>query len=319
MPSAPAFALAASLARLTAVLMFGLIVLGSVVRTTGSGLACPDWPLCEGRIIPRFEMHVMLEWSHRTAALVVSLCLLATGIAIVSHRDVRRRIGGLFALATVLLFVQILLGALTVWKLLSPSVVSSHLATALLLFTAVVMIGQRAAAAAGEAARESAPVPRPAGVSGLAMAGLAVTVLAFAQSVLGGVVSTTHAGNVCPDWPGCRGELFPPLTGLIGIQMLHRWVAYALVAAVLALALAARRAPDPGVRGGASLALTLVTAQVFFGILNVLLMTPPWLSALHLATATGLLTVLVVTTHRAWLAGASAAAPIPRFAAVEAS
>src|SRR2546428_7847457 len=71
--STRAYAVAARLGLATALAMYGLIVLGSVVRTTGSGLACPDWPLCEGRIIPRLELPVMVEWLHRTPALGVSI------------------------------------------------------------------------------------------------------------------------------------------------------------------------------------------------------------------------------------------------------
>jgi len=67
LPSSAAFGVT------TALLMYALILIGSVVRTTGSGLACPDWPLCQGRLIPRFEFHVLIEWFHRLLALLVSL------------------------------------------------------------------------------------------------------------------------------------------------------------------------------------------------------------------------------------------------------
>src|SRR5262245_57976433 len=134
------FRITAQLGLATVVLMFGLIVLGSVVRTTGSGLACPDWPLCEGRLIPRLQFNVLIEWFHRLFALLASVLLFATVAWVLVHADARARLGGLAGLAVLLLFVQVLLGALTVWKLLSPSVVSSHLAVALLLFVTMLML-----------------------------------------------------------------------------------------------------------------------------------------------------------------------------------
>src|SRR4029077_3229345 len=84
--------------------------------------------------IPPFEGHVLIEWFHRLLALLVSLMLFTTVGWSVARREVRARIGGLLGLAVLLLITQVLLGALTVWKLLSPAVVSSHLAVALLLF-----------------------------------------------------------------------------------------------------------------------------------------------------------------------------------------
>ena len=36
----------------TAILIYALIVLGAVVRTTNSGLSCPDWPTCYGHWLP---------------------------------------------------------------------------------------------------------------------------------------------------------------------------------------------------------------------------------------------------------------------------
>src|SRR5439155_9038716 len=77
MSSARAFARTSRLALVTATLMFGLIVIGSIVRTTGSGLACPDWPLCQGQIVPPFQFNVLIEWFHRLVALLVSLLLFA--------------------------------------------------------------------------------------------------------------------------------------------------------------------------------------------------------------------------------------------------
>ena len=49
-------------------LTFGLIVLGALVRANDAGLACPDWPLCFGEVIPRMNLEVAFEWTHRLVA-----------------------------------------------------------------------------------------------------------------------------------------------------------------------------------------------------------------------------------------------------------
>jgi len=275
------------------VLMFVLIVVGSVVRTTGSGLACPDWPLCEGRIIPRAEPHVLIEWLHRSIALLLSSLLAVVVGRVFTNRDTRARLGGLAVLVMALFVVQVLLGALTVWKLLSPAMVSSHLAVALLLFSTLLVLTLVAASEA-DGEPEQGPA-RPPGLLALyALASVAVWI----QAVIGGAVSSSHAGLACPDWPTCYGEWFPRMQGLVGLQMLHRFGAYAVAIVVLGAAAFARGVGDPRVRLGARMASSLVAAQVVLGVTNVLLGTPVWLSALHLATAVVLLGMLVTTTYR---------------------
>jgi heme a synthase len=303
--------IASRLALLTTLSMFGLIVLGALVRATGSGLACPDWPLCHGRLLPPPEFPAVVEWLHRLAAAAVSLLLVTTAAWIAAHRALRARLGGLALIAVALLACQILLGALTVWKLLDPGVVGGHLAVALVLFATLLTI---TLVAESEAHPRIEPAARTPGL--LAAVGGAAF-LTFAQCILGGMVSTRHAGLACPDWPTCHGAWFPPLSGLVGLQMLHRYGAYVLVAALLLAAWRARSAPDPAVRAGGCLALSLTLAQVVLGVCNVFLGLPPWLSAAHLATAVTILGILVAVTFRttaldvpgAALAAAAAAEP----------
>jgi cytochrome c oxidase assembly protein subunit 15 len=289
------FRIAARLGAATTLTMFGLIVIGSVVRTTGSGLACPDWPLCQGRLIPAFDPQVMIEWTHRAVALVVSVLLFACVLWTIARRELRARLGKLAALAVALLLTQVLLGALTVWKLLHPSVVNTHLAVALLLFaTLLAWTASAEAAAAPVEDWEGAPPRHPLLLPGMALA----TTLVYAQAVLGGAVAAQHAGLACPDWPACNGEWFPPLGTLAGLQMAHRTLGYVVVAAMIGVALMARGAADAGVRSGARLALWLTCAQVVLGVCNVLLGTPVWITALHLATAATMLGMMVLVTFR---------------------
>ena len=294
-----AFAITSRLALATSILMFGLIMIGSVVRTTGSGLACPDWPLCNGQLIPPFQFNVLIEWFHRCVALLVSLLLFATVGWIVAQRAVRARLGGLAGLAVLLLFAQVLLGALTVWKLLAPQVVSAHLATGLALFTTMLTTALAARARVEDTAETpAAPAAPVARVKEGSLTPLFATAaaLTFVQALLGGIVSTNGAGLACPDWPTCNGVFFPPLRGGVALQMLHRFGAYALLAVMLAVLVRTRRVADPALRSGGGLLFGLTLVQALFGILNVRLGIPVWLTALHLSMATAILALGVTLT-----------------------
>lgn len=294
MSASRAFRLTSNLGLATTVLMFGLIVLGSVVRTTGSGLACPDWPLCHGRLIPPLQANVLIEWFHRLFALLVSLGLAATAVSVFARAPVRARLGGLAALTLILLAAQILLGALTVWKLLDPGIVGGHLGVALLLFVATLALTLAAQAEADPID----PAASPARPPGLLPVFGTVAALAYGQSLLGGLVSTHHAGLACPDWPTCNGAWFPAMEGLVGMHMLHRFGGYLLTAALLVAAPLALRTSDVAIRGLARMALTLTVGQVVMGVCNVFLGTPVWLSAAHLGNAAAILAILVTTTFR---------------------
>jgi cytochrome c oxidase assembly protein subunit 15 len=303
MPSSGAFRTVSRLATATATLMFALIVVGSIVRTTGSGLSCPDWPLCHGRLIPPFQFNILMEWLHRLLALLVGLLLFATTGVTLARRETRAKLGGLAALSVALYFSQALLGALTVWKLLDPSVVSGHLAVGLLLFCALVTM---AVTAGVEAAPGALAEGAPRAAAHLPLFA-AAAVLTWFQAVLGGMVSTNHASLACPDWPACNGEWFPALTGLVGLQMAHRWAGYLLVVVMIVVSLRAGRAGDRTVRYIGHLLPRLVLLQVAIGVANVLMGIPVWVSAIHLGNATAILGLALVATLR--LAAQPAPAP----------
>ena len=70
------------------------VTLGGIVRVTGSGLGCPDWPLCYGQIIPPFKLDTLIEYSHRLSGmilgiLVLSMCL---GFVFSTHNNKRKLI-----------------------------------------------------------------------------------------------------------------------------------------------------------------------------------------------------------------------------------
>jgi cytochrome c oxidase assembly protein subunit 15 len=254
----------------------GLIVLGALVRAHGAGLACPDWPLCFGELVPRFDFHVAFEYAHRVVAGAVGLAFV--GLAAVALRDerVRPRVARLVGAAAGLLALQVVLGGLTVLHLLAAWTVTAHLVVgnsfnACLLLVALRLRGEAGVEPRGTRsevpARARRAVALAAGLLGL-------------QVVLGGLVSSTFAGMACPEWPACNGgHWFPAWRGSVGLHLAHRWNAYLLVAALAGAAWAARGVPRVG--GLALLAAGLGLAQAAVGVANVLLGIPVEVTGLH--------------------------------------
>jgi heme A synthase len=107
--------------------VFALIVLGGGVRITGSGMRCGDhWPRCNGEWFPPLDLPTLIESSHRWVAALVSILVLAIGI--VAWRRHRREPALLRSavVAGILLIVQVLLGAVTVWFALPREPAGRH-------------------------------------------------------------------------------------------------------------------------------------------------------------------------------------------------
>ena len=122
------------LALTAAVTTFLLVVVGAVVRSTGSGMGCPDWPTCHGALIPPLsDGAAWIEWIHRTIAVVVGLLVLAlVVVALRSHRAERSLVVASIA-ALLLTVFQAYLGKVTVDTGNAGQWVTAHLATAMVL------------------------------------------------------------------------------------------------------------------------------------------------------------------------------------------
>jgi cytochrome c oxidase assembly protein subunit 15 len=269
-----------------------LIVLGALVRAHEAGLACPDWPLCFGDFVPAMNLEVAFEWSHRVLAGSISIAFATLAALLLrsggAPRSTRRWLG----IALVLLIVQILLGALTVWHLLAAWTVTSHLVTGNAFALALLFATQ----GLREASRGAAAAPVSPRVRLLVAA--AALLLLF-QVVIGGLVSSRFAGMSCPEWPACNGGAwFPTWRGDVGLHLLHRWNGTLLAVALVALAWIARR--EPALRRLAGGAAALACAQVVVGIANVLLAIPVEVTGAHSALAAALVLTVGAATRAAW-------------------
>ena len=283
----------------TAFAAVALVVLGGVVRITGSGMGCgEDWPLCHGRLIPPMTFETALEYGHRLSAAAVSLLTVLLLITTrLRHWD-QPALRNPVLLAVGLLAVQVLLGQITVKFELPPASVILHLGTAM-LFVAVLMI-------AGLRAR--APSATPAtGWDGYARWTWAAAGWGFVVVMLGGLVANLDAGPACQGFPLCNGSFWPANRALIQVHWVHRLFAYAFVfVAIGQYVMTRRHRRDATSRQYANVLLGLMAAQVAIAAAMVQQLLPPTLRALHLAAGTLIWMVLVAMAHHARLAPGSA-------------
>src|SRR6266404_4200528 len=118
---------------------FLVVVWGGIVRITGSGLCCPDWPLCHGQFLPSLDVATRIEWTHRFLAIVAGLTLAALAVwTLLRYRSDKRAIAFVGA-AVVLYWLQAILGAITVLLELPDTWVTIHLANAELLLAVLTV------------------------------------------------------------------------------------------------------------------------------------------------------------------------------------
>jgi heme A synthase len=239
-----------------------LIAVGAVVRATGSGDACPDWPRCHGRWIPPLEYHDLIEYSHRltASAVVVVVAVLATH-GWRRYREVPRVVWpAVGALGVVIL--QALIGAVVVWTDLQALNVTAHFATAMLLTALVVY-----ATVTAHSVDAAAGPPDPLAKAARWVAGATMLLL-----LVGAWVRGEGAGLAFPDWPLMDGSLFPGVSSFPAtIHFAHRVLAAVVGILVGWLAVRAWRDREarPATATLAVAAAGLFAVQILVGAANV--------------------------------------------------
>lgn len=204
----------------TIFLTFILVIIGGTVRATDSGLGCPDWPTCHGKLIPPAEYHTLIEFSHRTAASVVGVVFL--GVTFFAFRSERRNtlVFWMAFSAGVLLVIQIILGGITVKTELPAEIVATHLGTAM-LFIGVLIV----TATISLMRSRGTPVLKLASTTSLTRLALATAAVTYFTLILGSYISSTDAALACSGWPLCNGSLVPGGDSAVGLHFLHRLIA----------------------------------------------------------------------------------------------
>src|SRR6266568_5783009 len=282
------------LAWTAATFTYVLIILGAIVRTTGSGLGCGEhWPLCNGKLLPPLDLPTMIEYGHRLAAAAVSgLVAALAGYAWWLRQGAES--GERFApdrtayVALGLLVLQVLLGAVTVKLSLPPWTVILHLGTAMLLLATLIVAAKPTPGATltpGASPGKPEPPITPGSRPGLV--GIVALVLGFATVLFGALTANLGAASACLGFPLCNGQVVPAGNYLQHIHWVHRLLAYTLFGYVWWWALHMRTR-------GAWWVVGLVTLQVAVAAAMVLLGLPAPLQATHVAVGAAVWAALVL-------------------------
>lgn len=259
-----------------------LILIGSIVRVTGHGLGCPDWPLCYGRAIPPAYAGAWVEFSHRLFGGIAGIQIVL--LAALAWREGRSRPWSYrpAIAAAGLLAVQVLLGGLHVVLELPAATGLVHTGVAMLI---VGLLAAQLAVSSPRLDRLRSDLQRVGAGRRLGAQLSLVAAATYALLLTGSAVTRSGASLACLAFPQCEAA-DPVSQQLIDIHMLHRFAGLAVILlSGWLLGVILKRSREPAVRRYAFALIGLLTAQTGLGIANVLLLLPMWSRVLHLTLA----------------------------------
>ncbi len=271
---------------------------GALVRLTDSGLGCPDWPLCEGSVVPETAGHGLIEFGNRgLSALVMATCVFSWLVA----RRIAGRPGVILipaAGAALAAVGQVPLGALTVLSDLHPVLVSSHFVLSMVALAlgalAAVAAFDRAAGVTRRWDRRRGPLA-------------ALTALALGVGLVTGVLVTAagpHSGDpAVVDRLGDAGD-----AAFVHVRTM---IVFAALALVLAAWVWREGGTDRATRRLVAITVPLIAVQIAIGEFQFREGLPWEVVLLHVALAALVWTVTVALTWRVARPAVPTVAPVP--------
>ncbi|MEO8071525.1 MAG: COX15/CtaA family protein [Acidobacteriota bacterium] len=277
-----------------------LLLAGSLVTSTGSGLSVPDWPTSYGWNMFTFPPSkwvggIFYEHGHRLIASGVGVMtiILAVWLWLADPRRWMKRLGAA-ALGAVIL--QGALGGITVIFFLPAAISTAHAGLAEIFFCLTVAI---------------ALFTSPGWLSGddvvddplLRRVATATTAVVFLQILVGATMRHTDAGLAIPDFPWMFGHVIPDhWDAKIAVHFAHRVGALVVTIAVLATSghVWYHHADRKRLMRPASVIVALLAVQVTLGALTVLSRRNVWINSVHLVCGALVLATSILITLRSW-------------------
>jgi cytochrome c oxidase assembly protein subunit 15 len=293
-------------ALLTVAATYFLIFVGGLVRVSGAGMGCPDWPRCFGRWFPPTSIaqlpadidpatfNVTLAWIEYINRLVgMTVGFLILGVAILALKHFRREPRVLYPslLAALLVAVQGWQGSQVVSSELAPFIVTIHMVLALIIVSLLIYAALESYVA-GAARTGAVEFPRYG-----KMLVSVLWVAAIVQIILGSQVrqALEHLTAAYPHWSGA--ELFPKVGAINDLHLIFGLLVAALTLFTGLAVLRSEGGRDLSVRRIVWTLIGLVTLQAVSGLLLLASGLPALTDLFHLwmaALFVGLLLVLLV-------------------------
>ena len=274
----------------TAIITFLLIVIGIVLRVTGTGSTCPDWPMCYGDWRAPVSTTMLIPYLHRAVAMLSGIFLVVAAVwAIWRYRKLNYVFRPLL-IALFLMTAQFTLGLVIVKMDSSPIITASHLGLSLLV-EALILVSLVASI---QSRHKEIRLNFKSAFSRLSLGAFGAT---FAVLVSGAFVAASGASAACSGWPLCSGAVIPVDT-LGWINMGHRLVSGLAAFLIVWLVIQAWRTQrsQTAILVSTTAAGVLMVAQVLMGAFETAQGYPIHLLGLHIATAVGVWSALVIQT-----------------------
>jgi cytochrome c oxidase assembly protein subunit 15 len=267
-----------------ALVALSLIVLtGAAVRLSDSGLGCPTWPKCYGKVYPPLTTHALIEFGNRAISGFVGIICVVVVVLAYTRRPFRRDLAWLSWSLPLGVAAQAVLGGFTVREHLAPGFVMSHFLLSMVILIFAVALAWRATFEPGSRPRSSERLGVWS-VRALAVLG-GLTLFAGTASTAAGPHSGGLTGQVIKrlDFKGADTlqwvvQQHATIAALLGISVIAVWLLYR------------RRGAPPAVMEPLTALGVLVAAQGLVGSVQYELHLPTEMVWVHvgLATATWL-------------------------------
>ncbi len=270
------------LALLTILLAYLLIVFGGYVASSKSGMGCgPEWPLCNGEVVPTLQGETLIEFSHRVIGAILGIVSIVLFSKILRN-NVSPSVRSVGFWMLVLLIIQVLFGAIVVLKDLPTSIIAVHLIIALLYLASLIWIWRRADEKASTQIYSTDHSDQQKRMKRHFNIVLVLLIMTFG---FGAYVKHDSLGMICGPF-GCRNS-FLPMTGPEIIQTTHRALAFISALYIFFLAfLSIKKGWEEKLQKRLIFSAITVFIQVVLGILTILKDIDILWAVLHLAAGT---------------------------------